>query len=434
MTQSSYKPTLHFSPNNDWMNDPNGPIFINGWWHLFFQKLTPRHWGHARSRDLFVWEELPIAIAPSSEPNQPSDEVFSGGTVFSGDVLTAVFTSRVQHTDRPYEESQRLAVSLDDGMTFTRVAGPPVLPPLAKCQDSRDPKVFWHEPSSRWIMILATGSTVSIFSSSDLYSWSFSSELQPKPTPSPLVMECPDLFQLGDPSLPNSWVLTCSWLIEWSAGEQDCPRGMCYAFGEFDGAQFTASTAWIPYGFGDDYAAITWSLNPKAPQEQILIGWMDNWTYADCGPTTTCMTLPRLVTRGGTTKNPLLLQNPLPSLPIHCKEIQATEKSVSISISAVDRVKITGPLKPNQPLFPREILLTIDTNPLVALRLNYHTRTLEIDRSMATPPEHHSDFRRLILVPLSEKLIQCLEVVVDKSTIDIFINEGERYAALRVYP
>jgi len=433
MTQSPYKPTLHFSPKTDWMNDPNGPIFINGWWHLFFQKLSPRHWGHARSRDLFVWEELPIAISPCSGADHEEDEVFSGGTVYSSGVLTAIFTSRINYSDKPYEESQRLAVSKDQGMTFTRLSGLPVLPPLAKSQDSRDPKVFWHQPSLRWIMILATGPTVSIFSSTDLHSWTFCSELQPNPTPSPVVTECPDLFQLGDPSLPNSWVITCSWLIEWCAGEQDCARGMCYAFGEFDGSQFIASTGWIPYGFGDDYAAITWSLNPESPEKQILIGWMDNWTYADCGPTTTCMTLPRLLTRGGTVKDPLLLQKPLPSLPLNCTVIQVTEKSISIPISTIDRIKIVGSLDTKQPLFPRDITFTIENKPFLVLRLNYHGKILEIDRSMATPPDHHQDFSRLILVPLSDKLIQCLEIIIDISAIDIFINEGERYAALRAY-
>ena len=210
------RPLFHFSPPSGWMNDPNGLVFQDGWWHLFFQhhpgslEWGPMHWGHARSRDLLCWETLPIALAP--------DEL---GTIFSGSAaalddgqLVAAFT---HHSDE--REAQSLAFSDDSGITWQKFADNPVL--TSEKRDFRDPKIFRFGQS--WRMIVAAGADVQIFSSPDLISWTFESTF-PAPHES-WIWECPDLFELD-----KRWVLLASFIVP------DAPHETHYWLGSFDGS------------------------------------------------------------------------------------------------------------------------------------------------------------------------------------------------------
>src|SRR5699024_175135 len=181
---NKYRPHLHFAPEKNWMNDPNGMVYFEGEYHLFFQHNPndsvwgPMHWGHAVSKDLINWEELPIALCPDE-----NGTIFSGSAVvdwnnttgfFPKDPgLVAIFT---HHKDgeggRPPKQTQSLAYSHDKGRNWIKYQGNPVLNHESKI-DFRDPKVFWHHNSKKWIMSLATGQTISFYSSSNLIDWEF---------------------------------------------------------------------------------------------------------------------------------------------------------------------------------------------------------------------------------------------------------------------
>ena len=187
--REQHRPQYHFTPESGWMNDPNGLVYYQGEYHLFYQHNPastvwgPMHWGHAVSRDLVHWEHLPIALYPDS-----LGYIFSGSVVIDENntsgfappgstekALVAIFTyhnMEYERAGRQDRESQAIAYSLDRGRTWTKYAGNPVLPNKGDV-DFRDPKVTWHEPTKRWIMPLAVGDYLEIFVSPDLKKWEY---------------------------------------------------------------------------------------------------------------------------------------------------------------------------------------------------------------------------------------------------------------------
>ena len=237
-----YRPQFHFSPARNWMNDPNGMVFYNGEWHLFYQ-YNPQgntwghmSWGHAVSRDLVHWEHLPLALA-----EEDGVMIFSGSAVvdwkntsgFGGEgrpPLVAIYTGH-----REGRQDQRIAFSNDRGRTWTKFAGNPVLD--LKMADFRDPKVGWHEPSSRWIMTVALPAEkkVHFYASSDLKQWKYVGEFGPAGSVDG-AWECPDLFPLPIEGGGTKWVLIVNVNPGGPAGGSGCQ----YFVGDFDGARFTA--------------------------------------------------------------------------------------------------------------------------------------------------------------------------------------------------
>ena len=252
-----YRPQYHFTPAVNWMNDPNGMVYYNGEYHLFYQYNpfgdTWGHmsWGHAVSRDLVHWEHLPVALA-----EEDGVMIFSGSAVVDWNntsgfgeegrpPLVAVYTGHHTSGER---QDQRIAYSTDSGRTWTKYEGNPVLDRAMK--DFRDPKVFWYEPDEKWVMVLARPHEhkVQLYSSPDLKSWTHLSDFGPAGAVNG-IWECPDLFELpvdGDPG-NTKWVL----VVNLNPGGPAGGSAGQYFVGHFDGERFTADT---PVPAGDDRA------------------------------------------------------------------------------------------------------------------------------------------------------------------------------------
>ena len=275
------------------MNDPNGLIYYKGEYHLFFQHNPTENvwgnmsWGHAVSPDLFSWQELPVAITCTEETG-----IFSGSTVIDytnstgfGSVenpaMVAIYT---EHKNDKSKQSQCLAFSLDNGRTFTKYEGNPVLD--ISSPDFRDPKVQWI--NDQWLMTIARPDLhqISFFTSHNLKEWKHLSDFGPTAEVGG-CWECPDLFQLGD-----KWVL----IVSLNPGGYQVGSGTQYFLGQWNGKEFIADdvkTRWLDYG-RDNYAGITFNNTPQ--DRRIFLGWMSNWEYAHTFPTQPwrgAMTLPR---------------------------------------------------------------------------------------------------------------------------------------------
>ncbi|ODN04868.1 Levanase [Orchesella cincta] len=303
-TTEQYRLRYHFSPAEHWINDPNGMVYYDGVYHLFFQYHPystvwgPMHWGHAISRDLATWEELPVALAPDE-----IGDIFSGSSVVdftnssgfqtSPDIapIVAIYTSAGGAGQR-----QSIAYSNDKATTFTKFEGNPVLSD-ANSPDFRDPKVR-KLSNGKWAMALAVRNKIEFYGSDDLKSWNKLSEFGADPEQGSHggVWECPDLFPLNvtqvDGTTLEMWVL----IVSINPGGPNRGSAAHYFVGTFDGT-FTAlpwqNTQWLDWG-PDNYAAVTFSNEPQ--DRFIAMGWMNNWMYANNLPTAAWrgqMTIPR---------------------------------------------------------------------------------------------------------------------------------------------
>ena len=282
-----YRPSYHFTPLYGWMNDPNGMVYKDGEYHLYFQynpygsKWGNMHWGHAVSRDLIHWEHLDPAIA-----RDPVGHIFSGSSVvdkkntagFGKDAIIAIYTNNSVNHD----EVQCIAYSNDNGRTFTKYEGNPVLTPFDGLKDFRDPKVFWYEKDKCWFMIVSADKETRFYKSKNLKKWDYVSAFGKGMGQQPCQYECPDFFQLpvnGDEK-NKKWVMTMNinpgcW-FGGSATE--------YFVGDFDGKNFTCPDAndvkWLDWG-KDHYATVTFS---NTGNRVLAITWMSNWQYANLTP------------------------------------------------------------------------------------------------------------------------------------------------------
>lgn len=282
-----YRPSYHFTPLYGWMNDPNGMVYKDGEYHLYFQynpygsKWGNMHWGHAVSRDLIHWEHLDPAIA-----RDPVGHIFSGSSVvdkkntagFGKDAIIAIYTNNSVNHD----EVQCIAYSNDNGRTFTKYEGNPVLTPFDGLKDFRAPKVFWYEKDKCWFMIVSADKETRFYKSKNLKKWDYVSAFGKGLGQQPCQYECPDFFQLpvnGDEK-NKKWVMTMNinpgcW-FGGSATE--------YFVGDFDGKNFTCPDAndvkWLDWG-KDHYATVTFS---NTGNRVLAITWMSNWQYANLTP------------------------------------------------------------------------------------------------------------------------------------------------------
>ena len=282
--EKQYRPTYHFSPEWGWMNDPNGMVYKDGEWHLFYQ-YNPygsfwgnMHWGHAVSKDLVNWEHLGIALAPDD-----LGAIFSGSAVVDTDNTAGFGRGAIvaMYTSDGSNQTQSIAYSLDNGRTFTKYAGNPVI--MAEdTPDFRDPKVFWDHQTRQWKVVLAAGQEVQFYSSSNLKDWTYDSSFGLAYGNHNGVWECPDLIRLPFEG-KDKWVL----LLNINPGGPFGGSATQYFVGSYDGKTFKCDdlptvTRWMDYG-KDHYAAVTWSSAPDG--RTVAIAWMSNWQYANSVPT-----------------------------------------------------------------------------------------------------------------------------------------------------
>lgn len=305
--QEQFRPQFHFSPQEKWMNDPNGLVYNQGIYHLFYQYYPedivwgPMHWGHAISRDMIKWEHKPIALFPDQY-----GDIFSGSAVLDKNnssglgttenpPLVAIFTYHLmagEKAGRSDFQTQGIAYSLDNGDTWLKYKGNPVIGNKGM-KDFRDPKVFWHQGSNQWILALVAGDHAKFYGSKNLINWNHLSDFGKDKGAQGGVWECPDLFKLKiEGTNEEKWIL----IISINPGAPNGGSGTQYFIGDFNGHTFTAEhndIKWIDYG-ADNYAGVTYNNTPNG--ERIFIGWMSNWNYARMTPTKTwrsAMTLPR---------------------------------------------------------------------------------------------------------------------------------------------
>ena len=284
-----YRPVYHHTPPYGWMNDANGLFYKDGLYHLYYQ-YNPfacvwgnMHWGHSVSRDLVHWEHEPVAIYRDAYGH-----IFSGSSVvdfdntagFGAGAVVAFYTSH--NPGREYVQTQCLAYSLDDGMTFTKYEGNPVLVPFDGLKDFRDPKVFWYEPEQKWIMIVSADKEMRFYASKNLKEWEYMSGCGDGYGVQPRQFECPDFFQLTTSEGETKWVM----IVNVNPGCWFGGSATQYFVGEFDGREFTCDSPketvkWLDWG-KDHYATVTFS---NTGDRVIAVPWMSNWQYGTRVPT-----------------------------------------------------------------------------------------------------------------------------------------------------
>ena len=261
--QEANRPQFHFTTKRGWVNDPNGLIFYEGEYHLFYQhnpyerEWENMSWGHAVSKDLIHWEELPVALHPDKM-----------GTMFSGSaVIDYNNTSGFGKAGKPAmvasytaetgeRQVQCMAYSLDHGRTWTKYADNPVIDSKEKwnSRDTRDPKIIWYTPGNHWVMVLNERDGQSIYTSTNLKDWQYESHTTG-------FWECPELFELPVDEDANNK----KWVMYGASNT--------YMIGSFDGKTFTPESGKHQLGTGTIYAAQTFSNIPDSDGRRIQIGW-----------------------------------------------------------------------------------------------------------------------------------------------------------------
>ena len=458
--ENLYRPRFHFTPAKGWMNDPNGMIFLNGQYHLFFQHYPdstvwgPMHWGHATSSDLVQWKEQPIALYPDS-----IGMIFSGSAVLDknntsglgrGGVapLVAIFTQHYMPGEKAGKtdfQNQSIAYSLDEGKTWTKYAGNPVLK-TPNLKDFRDPKVIWYAPTQKWIMSLAVADHVEFYSSPNLINWTKESEIGKNLFAHGGVWECPDLLSFNHFG-KTVWVL----LVSMNPGGPNGGSATQYIVGDFDGHTFkpyTTDIKWMDYG-PDNYAGVTFS---NLGDRNILIGWMSNWNYANVVPTEkwrSAMTVPRELSlieqpsyKNGIVNakltDMLLASNPVKELNAAftktlSKERIGTEKTFSLMSPAntiPNRIDLT-----TGSLYGFEIIFSNAFNEKLIVGYDTVKKQYYIDRSQAGIANFNEGFATVAVAPrLSGGIYLNWSILIDKTSIELFADGGRSVMTALFFP
>ncbi|MEP6615745.1 MAG: glycoside hydrolase family 32 protein [Ginsengibacter sp.] len=434
-----YRPQIHFSPRQHWMNDPNGMVYYHGTYHLFYQYYPdstvwgPMHWGHATSRDLVRWNEQPVALYPDS-----LGYIFSGSAVVDENntsgfgkngipPLVAIFT----HHDPKGEkagtstfQNQSLAYSLDEGKKWIKYEGNPVLrnPGI---RDFRDPKVCWYEPGKKWIMTLATLDRITFYSSPNLKDWKRESEFGKEIGAHGGVWECPDLFTLDYQGL-KIWVL----LINLNPGGPNGGSATQYFTGQFDGNKFIpfqTDTRWLDYG-PDEYAGITWS---NTGERKIFLGWMSNWQYAGTVPTKawrSAMTIPRDLAIGKTGDKFLVVSHPVKELNSLVGKTVELTNIVATNYDLSTKIKSNGParLSISSDLLT-SFTITLSNRNGEELQIGYDdvSKNYFIDRTHSGNVSFEKGFGKKQFAPrvFSGPGFE-MTLIIDNSSVELFADNG----------
>jgi fructan beta-fructosidase len=460
-----FRPQLHFSPPTQWMNDPNGMVYVDGEYHLFYQyhpyssRWGPMHWGHAVSGDLVHWQHLPIALYPDEH-----GAIFSGSAVYdvanasglgtkSHPPLIAVFAYHSHEAERQGSiaiESEGLAYSLDRGRSWSKYAGNPVLanPGL---RHFRDPKVFWHAGSRRWIMVLASQDHVKFYSSRNLRQWRFESDFGAGQGAHGGIWECPDLFEMAiEGEAARRYVLLSSV----NPGAPNGGSGTQYFVGRFDGHRFapderhqprpSGAAQWLDYGT-DNYAGVSWSGVPAADGRRLMLGWMSNWNYAQDVPTErwrSAMTLPRELRLVRGARGLELRSSPVAELKsLRVRDTTLPAGSVAVPTELIDQnLDAAGRLEVELTLsFEAATRVTFRIGNRLGeqllVRIDRAHHQLELDRSAAGVSDFNAEFTRPQTAPIdaASATLQ-LRMILDRSSVELFVNDGATVMTALVFP
>jgi fructan beta-fructosidase len=461
--QEAYRPQFHFTPERNWMNDPNGMVYHDGEFHLFYQynpfgdKWGHMSWGHAVSSDLVHWKHLPLALSEDGEIM-----IFSGSIVIdfantSGFAanghppMVAIYTGHREesnHTKRM--EDQRLAYSNDRGRTWKQYSGNPVLD--IGSPEFRDPKVFWHEATSNWIMVVVLSNEKKgrLYASPDLKNWSQLSEFGPAGAwCDPIIWECPDLFPLeveGEPSL-TKWVL----MVSINPGAPAGGSGTQYFVGDFDGTRFVPDhegVLWVDYG-SDFYAAVTWSNVPALDGRRILLGWMSNWAYTQDVPTApwrSAMTVPRSLALRRTSEGLRLAQEPVhelkklrkePALIFSGKSFADADKWLSKQSNLCELLDVEMTFSEVFPAAPFVINIRAGIGEVTAIAVDPENGKLVVDRTHSGLKGFHPAFsasaRHEAPLEITDGRFT-IRFLLDASSIEVFAQNGRTALTDLIFP
>ncbi len=449
--EQQYRPAYHHAPLYGWMNDPNGMFYKDGVWHLYYQynpygsKWQNMTWAHSTTKDLVNWNHEPIAIRPDG-----LGAIFSGSSVidhegtagFGKDAVVALFTSAGT------SQMQSLAHSTDNGMTFTKYDGNPI---LTLESEARDPNMFWNPETNEWNLVLAHAldHEMLFFTSPDLKTWTLQSNFGKGLGAQDGVWECPDLFQLPVKGTnEKKWVLICNI----NPGGPFGGSAIQYFTGEWDGKTFKADTdaqgnvptKWLDFG-KDNYALVSWSDAPDG--RRTAIGWMSNWQYAADVPTTqfrSANTLPREI---GLFKGPdgIIYASSAPSPELTSLRGELTLSKGSVSVGKTP----TKFLLPSKNGGICEILFDVDASSKESVAMTFSNKagnkvemiydaanhTLSFDRRQSGLVDFSENFPAVTVSPTFENNGKIsLRIYIDKSSIEVFGNDGQFVMTNLVFP
>ena len=437
-----WRPVYHFAPQWGWMNDPNGMVYKDGEYHLFYQynpygsRWGNMNWGHAISRDLVSWEHMPVAISPDG-----LGTIFSGSAVVDKDNTAGFGANAIVafYTQASARQMQSIAYSTDNGRTFKKYAGNPVL--TGDVADFRDPKVSWHEGTHKWILTLAVGQEIRFYSSPNLKDWTYESNFGEGQGNHGGVWECPDLFELPVAGTSQKkWVL----IVNINPGGPFGGSATQYFVGSFDGHKFVnespKATKWMDFG-KDHYATVTWS---NAPQNRVIaLAWMSNWQYANEVPTMqyrSSNSVPRdlrLFVKDGET---YLQSAPSPELLALRKD-----KVMSKSFSVGKAYTIDQLMSDNKGTY--EITMTVrqkkqgnlsmrlmnEQGEEIEYSLDMAKRELTCIRDKSGVAGFSKDFITPTVTQVDGGDLQ-LRFLVDRSSVEAFVNDGRFVMTNLVFP
>lgn len=440
----SYRPQLHYTPIKNWVNDPNGLIYRDGIWHMFYQynpngnQWGNMSWGHATSTDLVHWEEQPVALLRDA-----LGDVFSGSSVldfdnragFGENTIISFYTAAGSGG-----QQQAMAYSVD-GIEWSREGvNNPIIPNPLHDDNCRDPKVFYDKERDQYVMALAHGwhMGAELWVSKNLTDWVLTDSVNYTFVGRPSFQwECPDLMYMpyADNPSEGEWVM----IVSVNPGGPNIGSGTMYFLGDWDGEHFTIRDGkyplWLDYGM-DNYAGVTWSNAPD--DRKILLGWMNNWEYSGdvpCHPWRSSFTLPRemkLVKRGD--------QTLISSLPVHEIDDYAGEWKewpikgdtlAAVGLQAAYEAEITIPTNEN-------VSLTFRNSYQQKMSLYYSasSRSLMCTRGSNSGAEVKPTFRQTSTsAPTYAEGDQLtLRIIFDQSSMEVFTADGVAVMTWVCYP
>jgi fructan beta-fructosidase len=454
--QLDYRPTFHHTPPKNWVNDPNGLVYLDGEYHLFYQynpfgdKWGHMSWAHAVSTDLKNWKALPIALQEFYNPDSSQTMIFSGCIVIDSlntsglfekgfkKGMVALFTSHVHKNLKEIAQHQSLAYSSDKGRTWKYYQKNPVLD--IGSTNFRDPNVFWYAPQNKWVMavVKALEYTVQLYESKDLKSWTLLSEFG-KTGDVTKIWECPSLTKV-----PVNGTKETKWVLMISSGHrQKGYLAMQYFVGDFDGKNFISQkqdkVLYVDEG-KDFYAAIPFSNLPPNQKKPIIIGWLNDWEYANDIPTSGfrgAFSVPRQISLYQTNGIYKLKQEPIVKAGIPTEKISLKAKTGIVSKLAksnanVYRLQLTIDLS-NAKGFDLHLLKNISNTSI--LSYDMASESLSFDRTHSGNVDFNKRFPSIETVKIKpENNLLTLDILVDKSVVEIYANGGKTVITDLVFP